>query len=68
VVEWPGGVTQQLEHDWDVVVGATLHGGSESYVAQATTGDGVQAVMQILGRARTPHLGRVGGAQHRGFA
>jgi hypothetical protein len=24
----PGDVIEQLEHDWDVVVGATLHGGS----------------------------------------
>jgi streptomycin 6-kinase len=42
-----GGVIQQLEHDWDVAVGATLHGGSESYVAAATTGDGVDAVIKI---------------------
>jgi streptomycin 6-kinase len=42
-----GGVIAQLEHDWDVAVGATLHGGSESYVAQATTGDGVQAVIKL---------------------
>jgi len=52
-----GGVIQQLEHDWDVAVratlhwdvavGATLHGGSESYVAQATPGDGVQTVIKL---------------------
>ncbi len=42
-----GGVIEQLEHDWDVVVGATLHGGSESYVAAATTGDGVEAIIKI---------------------
>lgn len=42
-----GDLIQQLEHDWDMVVGATLHGGSESYVAQATTGDDVQAVIKI---------------------
>jgi hypothetical protein len=42
-----GGVIEQLEHDWDVVVGSTLHGGSESYVAAATTGDGVDAIIKI---------------------
>jgi streptomycin 6-kinase len=42
-----GGVIEQLEHDWDVVVGSTLHGGSESYVAAATTGDGVQAIIKL---------------------
>src|SRR6266511_5968394 len=42
-----GGVIEQLEHDWDVVVGAILYGGSESYVAAATTGDGVEAIIKI---------------------
>lgn len=42
-----GGVIEQLEHDWDVVVGSTLHGGSESYLATATTGDGVDAIIKI---------------------
>ncbi len=42
-----GGVIEQLEHDWDVVVGAALYGGSESYVAAATTSDGVEAVIKI---------------------
>lgn len=42
-----GGVIEQLEHDWDVVVGSTLHGGSESYLAAATTGDGVDAIIKI---------------------
>jgi streptomycin 6-kinase len=42
-----GDVIEQLEHDWDVTVGATLHGGSESYVAMATTGDVVDAVIKI---------------------
>jgi streptomycin 6-kinase len=42
-----GDVIEQLEHDWDVVVGFTLHGGSESYVAAATTGDGVDAIIKI---------------------
>jgi streptomycin 6-kinase len=41
------GVIEQLERDWDVVVGSTLHGGSESYVAAATTGDGVEAIIKI---------------------
>lgn len=42
-----GGVIERLEHDWDVVVGATLYGGSESYVAAAATGDGVDAIIKI---------------------
>ncbi len=42
-----GGVIEQLENDWDVVVGSTLHGGSESYVAAATTGDGADAIVKI---------------------
>jgi streptomycin 6-kinase len=42
-----GAVVGRLEHDWDLVVGSTLHGGSESYVAAATTGDGVEAIIKI---------------------
>jgi streptomycin 6-kinase len=42
-----GGAIAQLEHDWQVVVGATLSGGSESYVAAATTADGAQAIIKI---------------------
>jgi len=42
-----GDVIQQLEHDWDVVVGATAHGGSESYVAAATTRDGLDVIIKI---------------------
>lgn len=42
-----GDVIEQLERDWDVAVGATLHGGSESYVAAATTGDGADAIIKI---------------------
>jgi len=42
-----GGVVEQLERDWDVVVGATVHGGSESYVATATTRDGTDVIVKI---------------------
>jgi streptomycin 6-kinase len=42
-----GGVIEQLEHDWDVVVGSVLHGGSESYVAAGTTGEGVDVIVKI---------------------
>jgi streptomycin 6-kinase len=42
-----GGVIERLEHDWDVVVGSALHGGSESYVAAATTGDGADTIIKI---------------------
>lgn len=36
-----------LEQEWGVTVGATLHGGSASYVATATTADGAAAVLKL---------------------
>jgi len=40
-------VVTGLEREWDVVVGATLRGGSDSYVAEATTGDGQPAILKV---------------------
>jgi streptomycin 6-kinase len=40
-------VIRELEADWQVVVGATLGGGSDSYVAEATTKAGEPAVIKV---------------------
>jgi streptomycin 6-kinase len=40
-------VIEELERDWQVSVGSALHGGSDSYVAHATTRDGGQAVLKL---------------------
>ena len=37
----------ELERDWDVVVGTTLRGGSDAFVAAATTGDGEPAILKL---------------------
>jgi streptomycin 6-kinase len=37
----------ELASEWDVVVGRPFDGGSESYVAEATTRDGVEAVIRL---------------------
>ncbi|CAA9401269.1 MAG: hypothetical protein AVDCRST_MAG55-665 [uncultured Rubrobacteraceae bacterium] len=42
-----GRLIAELEHDWGVDVGATLHGGSESYVAAARTDAGADAVAKL---------------------
>jgi len=42
-----GDVIDQLERDWEVTVGATLYGGSESYVAAARTSGGAEGVIKI---------------------
>jgi len=42
-----GDVIDQLERDWEVIVGATLYGGSESYVAAAKTREGTEGVIKI---------------------
>ncbi len=38
---------RDLEHDWQITVGATLNGGSEALVAHATTADGGAAIVKI---------------------
>ncbi|HWM11085.1 MAG TPA: aminoglycoside phosphotransferase family protein [Solirubrobacteraceae bacterium] len=42
-----GAVVADLERAWDVVVGATLQGGSDAYVAEATAGDGRRAILKV---------------------
>jgi hypothetical protein len=41
-----GGVIEELEHDWDVVVGSTLHGGSESYLLRLAKGHGCARLLK----------------------
>lgn len=56
-----GDVVAELERDWDVVVGAMLSGGSDSYLAEAATADGGRAVLKLgLHVARTARGRRVG--------
>ena len=38
----------ELEGDWDLVVGGTLDGATEAFVAEATLGDGTSAVLKLI--------------------
>lgn len=38
---------RELEQEWQLTVGRTLEGGTEAYVAEATTNDGIKAVLKI---------------------
>ena len=38
---------RQLEHDWNITVGAIFSGGSEALVAQATSADGSDAIIKF---------------------
>ena len=40
-------VVAGLERDWNVVVGATLRGGSDAFVAEAVTADGRATVLKV---------------------
>lgn len=42
-----GALVTDLERDWGITVGATLSGGTASYVAEATTADGVAAIIKL---------------------
>jgi streptomycin 6-kinase len=42
------GLIADLEREWSIVVGETLHGGSEAFVAEATMADGTPAVLKVL--------------------
>ncbi|MEY2431998.1 MAG: streptomycin 6-kinase [Acidimicrobiaceae bacterium] len=46
-----------LERDWGVIIGATLAGGTASYVAEATTMDGSAAVVKMAMPAEFDGLG-----------
>jgi streptomycin 6-kinase len=41
------GLIRDLERDWDIAVGATLHGGSEALVAEVVMADGTEAVIKL---------------------
>jgi len=41
------GFVGQLEHDWNIAVGAVFSGGSEALVAQATRADGSDAIIKF---------------------
>jgi streptomycin 6-kinase len=38
----------EIAAEWQITVGRTLHGGSEAYVAEATTSDATPAVLKVL--------------------
>ena len=38
---------RDLEHEWNITVGAVVHGGSEALVARVTTADGGDAIIKI---------------------
>ncbi len=42
-----GDLITELEQEWDVMIGATLSGGTASLVAEATFADGTQAVVKL---------------------
>jgi streptomycin 6-kinase len=51
-----GAVVEQLEREWQIDVGPALAGGSDSFVAGATTRDGERAVFKLaLPGPGTPH-------------
>jgi streptomycin 6-kinase len=50
----------ELEHDWDISIGATLSGGTASYVAEATTAQGEPAVLKVAMPAEFTSLGDLG--------
>jgi streptomycin 6-kinase len=50
------GVLSALEREWNMTIGSALGGGSESYVAEATTSDGAEAIVKVaLPGTGTPH-------------
>lgn len=66
-----GDLILDLEREWRMTVGATLHGGSESYVAAATTEDGSEAVVKIEMPPHTSFAGEaltLAAAEGRGYA
>jgi streptomycin 6-kinase len=52
-----GALVDALERDWGIAVGATMSGGTASYVAEATTADGVAAVVKLAMPAEFDSLG-----------
>ena len=46
-VQGLGALIAELEHDWGIAVGATLYGGTGSFVAEARTAAGEEAVLKV---------------------
>ena len=42
-----GSLIREVEHEWGVTVGATLSGGTESFVAAAKTGSGEEVIVKL---------------------
>jgi streptomycin 6-kinase len=42
-----GNLVADLEHEWEISVGATLHGGTMAFVAEARMADGTDAVLKV---------------------
>lgn len=42
-----GDLMGELEQEWQVIVGASLEGSSEAYVAQARTSDGSKVILKV---------------------
>jgi streptomycin 6-kinase len=42
-----GASVEELEREWQIRVGTTLHGGSDSYVAEARVSDGSKAILKL---------------------
>lgn len=68
-LEGLGELVAGLEHDWGLSVGATLHGGTGSYVAQATTRQGEAAVLKLgmPGEDLTGEIATLAVAEGRGY-
>ncbi len=42
-----GDLIRELEREWQVIVGPSLEGGTEAYVAEATAGDGSKFILKV---------------------
>ncbi|MDP3855034.1 aminoglycoside phosphotransferase family protein [Phenylobacterium sp.] len=64
-----GDLVAGLERDWGLAVGATLHGGTGSYVAQAVTREGEAAVLKLgmPGEDVTAEIATLALAEGRGY-
>ncbi len=64
-----GALVDELERDWGLAVGATLHGGTGSYVAEATTRDGDPAILKLgmPGEDITGEIATLALAEGRGY-
>lgn len=49
-----GGLIEELQGEWDMAVGLPLGGGIGNFVAEATTGDGVDVVVKLVVPGKDP--------------